>query len=359
MKKILMLFLTAGVQYLLLNTESFAGNGDRAGQAGAPELLINPWARSSGWNGANSASVRGIEGMFLNVAGTAFTKKSEFVFSTTNLIKAADIKINTFGFTQKMGESSVIGLGIMAMNFGAIPVTTVDLPEGGTGTFSPQYLNIGLSYAKAFSNSIYGGINVKAISESIANIGAQGIAFDAGIQYVTGIGQDKDGKRNSDNLKFGIALKNVGPPIRYRGDGLSFSGTINSTGSSLSVEQRSERFELPSLVNIGGTYDYKISDMHRLSFAANFTSNSFTNNQYQGGIEYGFRSYFMVRAGYLYEKDIANSQLRTIWFTGPSGGFTFEVPIGKLSDRTFGLDYSYRASSPFAGVHSIGARINL
>jgi len=26
-----------------------AGNKDRSGQAGASELLINPWARSSGW----------------------------------------------------------------------------------------------------------------------------------------------------------------------------------------------------------------------------------------------------------------------------------------------------------------------
>ena len=29
--------------------ENFAGNEQRAGQAGASELLINPWARSSGW----------------------------------------------------------------------------------------------------------------------------------------------------------------------------------------------------------------------------------------------------------------------------------------------------------------------
>jgi len=26
---------------------------------------------------------------------------------------------------------------------------------------------------------------------------------------------------------------------------------------------------------------------------------------------------------------------------------------------TFALDYSYRTTNPFAGVHSIGARINL
>jgi hypothetical protein len=37
--------------------EMWAGNKDRAGEAGASELLINPWARSSGWGGANTASV--------------------------------------------------------------------------------------------------------------------------------------------------------------------------------------------------------------------------------------------------------------------------------------------------------------
>ena len=29
--------------------QAFAGNKDRSGQAGASELLINPWAATSGW----------------------------------------------------------------------------------------------------------------------------------------------------------------------------------------------------------------------------------------------------------------------------------------------------------------------
>lgn len=32
-----------------------AGNPERAGQAGASQLLINPYARSAGWAGANGA----------------------------------------------------------------------------------------------------------------------------------------------------------------------------------------------------------------------------------------------------------------------------------------------------------------
>ncbi len=72
---------------------------------------------------------------------------------------------------------------MMSLDFGDIEITTNDLPEPVLGTYSPQYLNIGISYAKAFSNSIYGGVNFKIINEKISNVGAQGVAIDAGIQY--------------------------------------------------------------------------------------------------------------------------------------------------------------------------------
>ena len=128
--------------------DNFAGNEQRAGQAGASELLINPWARSSGWAGANVACVRGLEGMFNNVAGLAFTPKTELIFSRTNWLMYNDNEavsyINTFGFAQKVGESGVLALGIMSMDFGDIEITTEELPDGGIGTFSPKFMNIGL-----------------------------------------------------------------------------------------------------------------------------------------------------------------------------------------------------------------------
>lgn len=346
-------FVLAG----LLAGPAQAGNEDRAGQAGATELLINPWARSSGWAGANTASARGLEAMFLNVAGTAFTKKTELLFARTNWLVGTDIHINSFGFTQHVGETGVIGLGIMSMDFGDIEITTTELPEGGIGTFSPQFVNLGLSYAKGFSDNIYGGMAVKVISESIADVSARGVALDAGIQYVTGA---------TDNIKFGIALKNVGPRMRFNGDGLSFRGVIPQTGASLTVEQRSAQFELPSLVNIGGSYDFYFSKdsvaavkTHRVTVAGNFTSNSFSKDQFKLGLEYGFKSFLMVRAGYDYEAGIFSDDSRTTAFTGPTAGFTVEIPFGAEKQSSFGLDYSYRATNPFNGCHSIGARVNL
>ena len=65
-----------------------AGNEQRAGQAGASELLINPWTASSGWADAGMASIQGIEALFHNVAGTAFTKKTEIAFSKIYFLKS-------------------------------------------------------------------------------------------------------------------------------------------------------------------------------------------------------------------------------------------------------------------------------
>ena|ERR1035437_8154764 len=336
----------------------FAGNDQRAGQAGATELLINPWARSSGWGGANSASVQGLEAMFLNVAGTAFTTKTELLFASTNYLEGSGIKMNSFGFTQRVGESGVLGIGISALSFGDIPITTTAQPEGGLGTFSPSYLNFGISYAKTFSHSIYGGMAIKVISESISNVSTGGICLDAGIQYVTGIGHDKDGKKKTDNLKFGIALKNVGPPMKFGGDGLSFSTAgPNTTSYTMTVEERADVFELPSLVNIGITYDIKLAQDHRLSIAGNFGSNSYTKDQYTLGLEYGFKNYLMLRGGFNYESGIFDVNNRTTVFTGPTAGVTVELPLG--NGKTFGIDYAYRATNPFSGCHTFGARINL
>jgi hypothetical protein len=346
--------LSLSIFVLFTNNKLKAGNDDRVGQAGSTELLINPYARSSGWAGANSSMIRGLEAQFLNVAGLAFIKKTEVLFAHTNWLGGAGISINSFGFSQSVGKdkTAALALSVTAMSFGDLMVTTEDNPEGGIGTFTPSFTNIGVSYAKEFSNSIYGGLTFRTVSQRISDVSSVGICFDAGVQYITG---------KKDNIRFGIALKNVGPRMKFNGDGLSFRGTIPSTGSSLTVQQRNEAFEMPSLLNIGGAYIFTLAEKHKLTAAFNFTSNSFSKDQFQGGLEYSFNKIFMIRGGYVQEIASTNSNTpntRTTALTGPTGGFTIEAPLNKKG-TTIALDYSYRASNPFSGVHSIGARINL
>ena len=145
MKKYFSLIL---VTLLVSISTSFAGNPDRVGQAGATELLINPWARSSGWNGANVSFISGVEAMRFNPAGVINIPNTEFICARTIWLSGSDIYINSFGFATAVGaaETGALGISIMSFDFGDIDITTVDQPEGGIGTYSPSFTNIGIDH---------------------------------------------------------------------------------------------------------------------------------------------------------------------------------------------------------------------
>lgn len=335
----------------LLPAALIAGNGERTGTGGATELLINPWARSSGFAGMNTAMVKGVEAMNLNVGGLSATKKSEVIFSRTQWLKGTDININSFGLAQRVGGSGTLGVSITSMDFGDIDVTTTDRPDGGFGKFSPQLINFAVAYSKDFSNSIHGGFLVRGIQQSIADLRAQGFSLDAGIQYTSG---------DKDQLKFGIALKNIGPDLKMSGDGVI--ARFNQAGVPYEIEaiRKTQAYQLPSLLNLGLSYDFYLGKdgSHRLTALGNFTSNSFSNDQIGGGLEYGYKKFLMLRGGYFNEENIGNENSTPTVYTGFAAGATVEIPLGSKGS-TFAIDYSYAPTRVFSGTHAFGARITL
>ncbi len=353
---------------ILTGSNSFAGNEDRVGSAGSTDLLINPWARSSGWGGANSAFGKGLEANFMNVAGMAFTKKTEVLFAHTRWLMGSDIGINSFGFSQKFkgknaaeGTGNVLGLSVNVLGSGAIEETRVSQPEGTGVTYAVSNFNIGLHYARSFSNKIHGGVTVRIINQTIANVSAAGVAIDAGIIYRTTIGKESNELRK-DNFHIGISIKNVGPRMSARGDGLSIQNTSPIHGAVQTQQQRSVDYELPSLMNIGLGFKHRITKLHAFDFGFNFTSNSFTADQYTFGLQYNFMEVLMLRGAYTFEKgsfgskdgvtpDLLNA------FTGPSCGLSFESGFKKDGKVRIGVDYAFRATHSFSGVHTFGARL--
>ncbi|MCB9233808.1 MAG: PorV/PorQ family protein [Bacteroidia bacterium] len=354
MKKIFLL----AIVLLLQAGVTFAGNPERAGQAGATQLLINPWARSSGMNGINIGSSYGIEALGNNPAGLGTTKRTELVFAHTNWLTSADISINTFGLSQSLKGSGVIGIYVSAFDMGEFIRTTEDSPDGGLGTFSPSLMNMGVSYAKKFTDHIYVGATVKIVQESIPDASAGGVAFDAGVQYRTNLGMDDS--LHSDRLKLGVSIRNIGTTMKFDGDGLSLRTYINSTYQS-QVQRTAAQFEMPSQLSLGASYDFYLGMSHRLSVLGSFISNTFTLDQFGGGVEYKFKEYLMVRYSYLYEKGLTNEAERQNAFTGHALGATLEIPFktGKNMISRFGVDYSYRTTWLFKGSHVIGVRVDL
>lgn len=345
---------------LMPNMTANAGNDDRRGTSGAGELLINHWVRSSGWGGVNTACGSGIDALFSNVAGLAHTTGTEATFGYTAWLQNSDISNIAVGLAQSLGDYGVLGLTVNSMNFGTIERTKEGSPElGNNGTYKISMMNIAVSYAKAFSNTIYAGATLKVVNEGIDNVTGTGFAIDAGVKYVTG---------ENYELKFGIALKNWGPSMSFSGDGLSTNALFQGSNHYQTLEQRSSSFELPSSLNIGMSYDFLFAEnKHRITLAGNFSSMAFGRDLYTLGVEYGFVKYLMLRAAYSYEdgltKSIYDEDGSTNLMSGFSCGASVIAPLSKPKNGKKGMDisidYSFRATKVMGGIHSVGVSLAL
>lgn len=349
---------------------SYAGDPARVGQAGASQLLINGWARSSGQGGANVAGITGLESMYLNVAGLAKVRQTEMIFSRTNWLRGTDININSFGFAQKLGKDNVLGLSMVSINPGEINITTVEQPDGGIGTYKPSFLNIGIGLGRNFTSSISGGALLRIISEAIPDVNAMGVCLDAGIQYATTTRPSNRLKK--DDLKFGISVRNIGPDMRFSGDGLAIKANFQNATYTSTAQQRAEKFNLPSLLNIGGSYDFMLDKkstglyVHKLTMSVNFTNYAFSNNVTALGFEYNYNNILMLRTGYMYQDGIFKYDTRQDAHIGICGGVSVEIPfVNKKKTPTsennssIAVDYSFRPTNPFSGTHTFGLRLNL
>lgn len=360
LKSIIAIFLL-GV--LVAPEAAFAGNPDRQGEAGAYELLLNPWARSAGLNGLVVSSVTGVEAMRFNPAGIGRQySKTEVIVSHTQYMVGTGLSMTAGGLAQKIGKNGAIGLTLMSMNFGDIPLTTTNQPQGIT-TFSPSFFNIGIGYSHIFrdkegNEKISVGLAVRVVSESLTNASAMGVAFDAGVQYVTGANKQ---------IKFGLALRNIGTKMKFQGDGLAFVGVAPNGSTPLTVQERVAAFELPSLLHIGASYDFwfpgetedKVGKTNRLSINAMFTANSFARDQYGLGLEYAFREMLMLRAAFRYEGLMFDTGNAGTISNGFTAGMSVQIPFKKGSSKKIAFDYGFELTKEFAGTHAVSVRIGL
>ncbi len=331
----------------------YAGNPDRQGEAGAYELILNPWARSIGVHMTNTAYVSGFEAMNINVAGLGRTKGLEAGLGYSSYLQGSGLGVSAVGYAQKMGNGA-FGVSLIAMNFGKIPVTTTQAPEGTGSYYSPSFFNLALGYAHTFEEKVSVGISVRLINESLSDISATGVTIDAGVQYYTG------STEYPDRFKFGVALRNVGAPMQYSGQGLAASVTVSNVAQPyiIRVARNVAQFELPSQLLMGFAYDILPEKKYKLTFAGNYTSNAFSRDELGGAFIFDLNSLFALRAGYRQEIGTSNSGINSV-YTGLSAGLSVQVPLGKDSENKLSIDYGYLASNPFSGTHNISLRITL
>jgi hypothetical protein len=303
---------------------SYAGPRTKLGTMAAPELLIPLGSISTALQGSNLSSVTGVDAMYWNPAGMSVinSKSGEFMASYMNYF--ADMKMEYIAGAVKLGNVGVLGLSIRNLDFGqGIKVTTETAPEGTGEIINPVYLIGNIGFARAMTDKVFFGTNAKFISERIGQVSAGGFAFDFGLQYVAG----------KTGLKFGIALKNLGPQLTFTGPGLDRQYIENGVPVVRQVNLQS--FDLPTTLEIGLSYSRTFSKSNTISLSSTFANSGFSSDEYRFGLEYNFKNYLFLRGAVTVFPD----KLQGESLFGPSFGAGIQYPFGGM---TLGFHYAYR-----------------
>jgi len=331
MKKIILILIT-----FLVATSVYAGDVARKGTTGAEQVLIPVGARGIATGGAFLANVTGLESIFYNPAGLDVYPQTEAMFSYINYL--ADINISYFAVGTSLGDFGSFGFDLKSLDFGDIPITTTEFPDGTGSTYSPSFLTLGFTYSKVLTDRISIGTNLKLISENIENTSATGFAVDAGVQY-----------RFTESLMIGVAVKNIGTDMEYSGPDLSTRTVIPGTvpgSTSGSYEIVTESFQIPSFFQLSLTYGLNINEQNNLLFGGAYTANNSLEDIANFGLEYGFMNNFFVRGGYNFLVENTSEYIYGLTF-----GAGLDYKIG--GEVGFVFDYAFRDVKDFPTANHV------
>lgn len=335
-RKLLVALFIASFAVLSALPPVFAGDPARTGTAGGVQLLVPVGARDLAMGGANLATTSNLGAIYWNPAGlSSMSNKAAGQFSTMEIFN--DIRVNYAAVAVQAGRLGHIGVSLKAFDFGDIPETTLDDPDGVSGrTFSPTFATLGLTYSRKLTDVIQVGFNAKTVVEEVPRASASAVAFDLGIQYhqLGGI----------NGLSIGLAVKNIGSDLQYEGSAFLRDSPIAGTNRDEFQAPQIQSDQLPASIEMGVGYSYQVNESNSFIASGNFQSNNFGNDAFKFGGEYNYGDFFALRAGYLSYDGIDTDDLLYRYTFG--AGLNFDV-----SGTALVLDYAFRDSQYFDSNH--------
>jgi len=330
MRKLLTLFLI-----ITVSMSVFAGDPARKGTSGAEQLLLPVGARSIATGQAFISHFSGIESIYYNPAGLDREGGTQAMFNYMNYI--ADIDLSYFAVSAQL-EIGSVALSYKTLNFGDIPVTTVENPDGTGQLYSPDYFVIGLTYSKLITDRVSAGVNFNFIHEGIMNTSADGFAIDFGVQY-----------RFTPNFSLGASVKNIGTNMVYSGENLKTKTTVpgSALGSGSTVyELDTEGYGIPSYFELSLAYTNEINESNSLSIGGVFRNNNSLEDAARVGVEYNFNDNFFLRGGYDFLLENSDQQ---IWGFTAGAGISYDF----AQDMGLAFDYAFRDVKEFSTANHI------
>ncbi len=309
------------------------GAFSKVATTGAQFLKISV-GRASGMGDAFTALADDASASYFNPAGLAQIPRQA---QLNHADWFADINHDYLVVVLPVTNFGTVAINANALTMGDIERTTVDDPktpareDEGTGLLiGASDLAFGVSYARIITDKLSFGLTVKAIQQTIWDMGASAVGLDLGLFYATGF----------KSLRLGAAVTNFGTQLAFSGPHLDYNFFWSDSGpSQLQGSYKTTPAPLPTAFRFGVAMDLVNTSPHRLTTAIDIVHPSDINETVNIGLEYGLSEMLFLRGGYVWNVDQAYQE-KLGALTGLCAGLGIKgKPIEALE---LGLDYSFR-----------------
>ena len=313
-------------------TGTAAANFTNVGASGSVFTKLWVGARASGMAGAYSALSDGVSSLYWNPAGIANLQGINVSAST--MLWFGNVTENFVGVTLPVSDKYRAGFALTLVDYGNLAEASIQQPANA-GSFNANDLSFAATIAGALTDRFSFGATVKYLRSSILDLSAEGVAFDAGSEYLT----------DFYHTRISMDLANLGPDRNFSGNSLDFisnNGNINAVRDSLSGSLNTGTYPLPLIFRLGLATDVLQGTVEnqKLNMDFDFSTHSDGPEQYNLGAEYVWNDMASLRAGYAFNQD-------ELGF-GIGAGFHY-----KSEDFSGVIDYSFNTTKNLGGIHQI------
>lgn len=267
---------------MILFSSTFINAGEKVGTTSFQFLKLSLDARSAAMGNAYISVANTSDAIYWNPA--ALRKIGGLDISSSYLDYFLDVNLFSGAVAFPIGDHA-LGAYIIIVDYGKFEVTDVayqgwnqdftHFNPGLTGeVIKPSASVFGISYAYSATDKFNFGITVKYIYENLIRAKASALAFDGGLTYDTGW----------KSIKMAVSVRNFGYEIKFIDEPYPIPETFTFGISAYLFSPNSSLLQ-------------QIND-HSLLLSFDLMHPRDYDQQYNVGIEYSFKDFLFLRAGY-------------------------------------------------------------
>jgi len=191
---------------ICLSSASWASN------TGAAFLKIGAGARPSALGGNFIGLADDVNAINWNAGGLGLLKEREMTAMYSSWL--ADMNYEFVAYAQPLSNNVTVGGSVVMLQSGNMDKRSDTREKLGTFTAADTCVSLAVA-KKVHENASFGG-TLKIISQNIDDESATGFAMDLGGIFGTSV----------PNLKMGVALRNIGPKMKFIDEGFNLPLTL-------------------------------------------------------------------------------------------------------------------------------------